>query len=151
MRNTTIEVLCLGVLCVGVFCVGGWLPASAQTPPSSAAPGAERTLTVALVVDYGDGMQKRYSSLAWHEGMTVQDALQLAEQHPRGIRWTSRGKRATALLLSIDELNNGAAPGKNWIYRVNGKLGDRSFAVFPLQSGDLVEWKFDRYEDAPAN
>ena len=77
--------------------------------------------------------------------MSVADALKFAAEHPRGISYKVRGRGATALLLQIDDLENQGGSGLNWIFRVNGKLGDRSFAVTPLQPGDRVLWKFDEY------
>lgn len=99
---------------------------------------------VRLVVDYGDGVQKHFTALAWHDGMTVLDAMQLAVKHPRGIKMKYRGKGATAFLTQIDELENEGAK-RNWIYRVNDKLGDRSFAIQTLKPGDTILWKFGEY------
>ena len=55
-----------------------------------------------------------------------------------------KGKRATALLTKIDDIEN-EGQGRNWLYRVNRKLADRSFGVFKLKAGDTVLWKFDKY------
>jgi hypothetical protein len=101
--------------------------------------------TVTLIVDYGDGVQKRLTDVAWRDGTTVLDVLKFAQRHPRGITFSYRGSQATALLTKIDDLENQGGRGLNWIYQVNGKLADRSFAIFQLQAGDTILWKFDRY------
>lgn len=100
--------------------------------------------TVRMVVDYGDGVEKHFTKLVWHEKMTVQDALRAAEKHPRGIKTQQRGQGATAFLTQIDDLEN-EGRGRNWVYRVNDKLADRSFAVYALQPGDTVLWRFGEY------
>jgi hypothetical protein len=100
---------------------------------------------VKLTVDYGDGCEKSFTRLAWTSSMTVLDAMRLAAKHPRGIEFRQRGKGATAILTQIDDLKNEGARQRNWIYRVNGKLGDRSFGVFQLQPEDTVLWRFETY------
>lgn len=99
--------------------------------------------TVKVVIDYGDGVQKHFTALPWREGMTVRDALHAAQKHPRGVKFQERGSGATAFLTQLDDLKNEGG-GRNWIYRVNDQLADRSFAVFPLQVGDAVLWKFEK-------
>lgn len=97
--------------------------------------------TVRLTVDYGDGAQKALTELPWKEGTTVFDALQSAAKHPRGIKFEHRGSGATTLITSIDGLKN-EGRGRNWLYEVNGKLGETSCAVAELASGDAVLWRF---------
>ena len=103
---------------------------------------------VQLETDYADGVQKRLTALPWRAGMTVADAMELAAAHQRGIRYNHEGVGADALLVSIDGLKNegGGSSSRNWIYRINGEQGDRSFAVYELQSGDTVLWSFTTYE-----
>lgn len=100
--------------------------------------------TVRLIIDYGDGMEKHFTALAWKDGMTILTALEAAKEHPRGIRFTCRGKEATTFLTDIDGLENEGS-GKNWVFRVNDKLGSKSFAVTPLKAGDTVLWRFGEY------
>lgn len=101
---------------------------------------------VTLTIDYGDGMQKRFPSIPWREKMTVVDAIEWADKHPRGISFASRGNGATKLINQIDDLKNGGGQKKNWIFRVNDKMADRSCGVFPLKQGDRVLWRFEEYK-----
>ena len=78
--------------------------------------------------------------------MTVLQAMEYAQQHPRGIRFEYRGQGSIALLLQIDDLKNGGNQGLNWIFRVNGKMGDKSFAISEIQPDDAILWKFDEYQ-----
>ena len=68
-----------------------------------------------------------------------------AKKHPRGISFGHKGNGATVLLKKIDDVEN-EGRGRNWLYRVNGKPGDRSIGIFELQAGDTILWKFDKYQ-----
>ena len=112
-------------------------PAIAEPPKE----GAKET--VKLVIDYGDGVQKVFASVPWTKETTVFAALEAAAKHPRGIKFVHQGKGETVLVTAIDDLKN-EGRGRNWLYEVNGKLGDRSCAVMPLKAGDSVLWRFGK-------
>ncbi|MDA1049804.1 MAG: DUF4430 domain-containing protein [Planctomycetota bacterium] len=105
---------------------------------------ADETEAVRLVIDYNDGVEKHFNAIAWKTGMTVMDAMLAAKKHPRGISFEHKGNGQTALLTKIDDIEN-EGRGRNWLYRVNGKPGDRSMGIFELKAGDTVLWKFDKY------
>ena len=96
---------------------------------------------VTLTVDYGDGSQKRFTQIPWKDGMTILHAMRAAQRHKRGINFLFRGKGPTAMLKKIDDLENKGGNGLNWIFRVNKKLGNSSFAIREAQAGrrHLVE------------
>ncbi|MBC7853084.1 MAG: DUF4430 domain-containing protein [Pirellulaceae bacterium] len=130
-----------GVL-VAALAFGAALTAStatAEPPPEQAVKE-----TVKLVIDYGDGVQTQFAELPWTKETTVLAALEAAAKHPRGIKFTHQGKGETVLVTAIDDQKN-EGRGRNWLYEVNGKLGDRSCAVMPLKSGDSVLWRFGKY------
>ena len=112
-------------------------PASAEDPEPAQKP-------MRLVIDYGDGVEKHFNSIAWKDGSTVLDVLVAAQKHPRGIKFVHRGKGETAFLTRIDDREN-EGRGRNWVYRVNGELADRSFAVRAVKPGDTILWKFGEY------
>ena len=101
--------------------------------------------TIKLAIDYGDGVQKQFTTLPWTKDMTVLAALEAAAKHPRGIKFAHQGKGETLLVTAIDELKN-EGRGRNWLYEINGKLGDRSCAVMPIKAGDSVLWRFGKYQ-----
>jgi hypothetical protein len=109
------------------------------------ATAARAAEVVKLAVDYGDGAEKHFTQIAYKEGMTVLDVVRVAEKHPHGITAEVRSSGATAFLTKIDDVANSGS-GKNWVYRVNGKLGDRSIGIHKLQAGDAVLWRFQEYE-----
>ena len=76
--------------------------------------------------------------------MTIADALEAAKGHPRGIQYKKRGSGTTTLLFEIDGLANGHQE-KYWLFDLNGKEGDRSYALVALEPGDAVLWRFGKY------
>jgi hypothetical protein len=121
-------------------------PAETESAATESKAPTTKLRSVELVIDYGDGVQKRFLTIPWREKMTVQQAMEYAGKHKRGIKYDVRGKGATALLWKIDDLKNEGMKGLNWIFRVNKKLGDRSFAVSSIEAGDTILWKFDKYK-----
>jgi hypothetical protein len=103
---------------------------------------------VQLTIDYGDGGQKRFTALAWRDGMTVLDALEAAKANQHGITFTQRGSGETAMITKIDVIANqeGAEGAKNWLFYVNDQLADKSCGVATVKPGDSILWKFQAKE-----
>ena len=101
--------------------------------------------TVSLIVDYGNGFERRYTALRWTENMTALDATRLASKHKQGFAILVKGSGATAFVTAIDGVEN-EGQGKNWMYGVNGKKGDRSSGVYKLSASDVVKWTFEVFD-----
>jgi hypothetical protein len=99
---------------------------------------AEAANQVTLVIDFGDGRLQQHDNIRWHKGMTIQDIF----RSQPNMKLIQRGAGQSAFLTAIDGVANEGADGRNWTYAVNGKLGDRSFAIYELQPGDRVLWSF---------
>lgn len=110
---------------------------------------AEGKPSVAMTIDYGDGMEKRFSRIPHEDGMTVLAALNAAASHPRGIKFEKTGSGEAAMLTAIDGVANesGGAKSRNWIYRLNGKLATVSFDAYTLEPDDVILWRFEKYEE----
>lgn len=100
---------------------------------------------VRVVIDYGDGVEKHFTRIPWKEDLTVLDAMNAAKAWPHGIEFRYTGRGATAFLTQIDDVKNAGADGKNWLFRVNGKLAMKSFGVQALEAGDRVTWSFQEF------
>jgi hypothetical protein len=74
--------------------------------------------------------------------MTVADLL---HSEPR-VSLAAQGSGASAFLTQLGGVANEGAAGRNWVYSVNGRPADRSFAVYELQANDHVLWTFARGE-----
>ena len=73
--------------------------------------------------------------------MTVADLLDHAAR--RGaIRFSYQGSGPMTMLTRLDDHANEGAAGRNWIYSINARPADRSYAVQELQAGDRVLWSF---------
>jgi hypothetical protein len=70
--------------------------------PSAAAAGK----SVALTIEYGDGRERKFDAIAWHEGMTVDDLLNAASQLPDPISYGVLGNGELTLLTNIDKTHN---------------------------------------------
>lgn len=100
---------------------------------------------IALTINYGDGVEKRFTAIPWKPGMTVLEVLEAARKHPRGIRFKYRGSAGRAFLYQIDDIPN-EGKGDNWIFRINKKLAGQSFAVTRVNAGDVILWEFGEYK-----
>ena len=114
-------------------------PASGPPADETAGEAGQRAL---LTINFGDGRPLQNESAPWREGMTVADLLQ---GEPR-VSLAVQGSGASAFLTQLGGVANEGADGRNWVYSVNGKPADRSFAVYELQANDHVLWTFARGE-----
>lgn len=106
---------------------------------------AEPEKTVQVILDFGDGSEKHFTQIPWKEEATVFSMTDAASQHPRGFQLESRGSGATRFVFAIDGLKN-EGNGRNWIFRVNDKLATRSCELVEVSPGDVILWRFQRYE-----
>lgn len=147
-----------GMRVFGVFCIaalGTLIGCQRDAPLSDPTPDASKKVWLALpgepavelVIDYGDGVERRFTRIPFEDGMTVLGALRSAAEHPRGITFEKTGSGEAAMLTKIDDLANQTTSGdKNWIYRVNGKLATKSFDAYVLSPGDVILWRLEAYE-----
>jgi hypothetical protein len=119
-------------------------PDSGDTVQGTPAGSADASKAVSLTIDFGDGRRTEFEPVAWREGMTVRDVTRETPRADR--RLDVRGSGEAAFLASLDGVANEGADGRNWIYSVNGKNGDRSFAIYELEPGDQVLWTFGKQQ-----
>ena len=108
---------------------------------------ADSSKSVDLTIQLPNGNPKHFT-LPYRSGMTVFDAMTEAQGQPGGIHFEYQGARrdpSTLLLVSIDGVANqgGGADKRNWTYRVNSLLGDRSFGVCKIAPSAHILWQFD--------
>jgi len=124
------------ILAFAALSAAGALLGAAQADPH------ETPATIRLIIDYSDGVEKHFTRLPWRRGMTVLDAMSLADDWPRDIDFEHRGAGATAFLTSIDDLENEGGRGRNWLFSVNAEPATRSFGVVRVDPGDVIRWDF---------
>ena len=123
-----------------------WVPSVQSMEAKTNKKLTKKKPSAELVVDYGDGAQKRFPSVPWTKGMTVLDALQWADDHPHGIELQCRGKGSLALVGKIDDLKNSGGTGKNWIFYVNQKLSQRGCGATEIAANDQILWRYEVYK-----
>jgi hypothetical protein len=117
---------------------GGGQPV-ANTPSTDQA--AEQVVRVRI--RRGPGSDTIEGTVQWTQGLTVFDALS-GVSPPIAVESTGQGE--SLFVQSIAGQANLGSAGDNWIYRVNGQLGDRSSGIYELEAGDQIEWSFGKYE-----
>jgi hypothetical protein len=100
---------------------------------------------VKLTIDTGDPKVTTFK-VPYTEKMTVRDLLKAVE--PQGITAEYKGEGEGAMLQALKGIRNegGGEDAKNWIYYINGKPAWESSAVYSLQPGDAIIWRFEKYE-----
>lgn len=111
-------------------------------------PKSTASKTVELSVRFKDGRIRKFEPVECREGMTVIDMMnelkERKEENP--LRFEYKGKGKSAFLLSLDGVDNQSGGSSDfWIFRVNGKLSDRSFGIYELHPGDKVLWHFGKF------
>jgi hypothetical protein len=114
------------------------LPTGAQPPADPPAAVTNTAGKVYLSIDYGDGPPREFAPITWRSGITIADLLGGLKE----LSVSQKGMGAAAFLTVISGVENQGADGKNWLYEVNGQVGDRSFAIYELRPGDRVLWTF---------
>lgn len=104
-----------------------------------------KTKTVEFTIRFnGKGTDIELKDIEWKDGMTVL-SLMTQMQKEKKLSFKHRGKGITAFLTEIGGVKNSGSGGDNWIFRVNSKLGKKSFGVTKLSAGDKVNWTFGKY------
>ena len=114
--------------------------------PADTEKPAPQSPTVSLVIDFGNGAKREFIGIAWSQGMTAGELMHAASLISPGLKYEVRGTGDMTLLTSLDGVANGAGAGRYWLYEINGRPADVSFAVKPVEPGDRVLWVFKRSE-----
>ena len=125
-------------------CRRHWLPRAGDSEAARGFDECGGAQVVQLTIDFGDGAEKRFTAIAFREGITVLDVLEAAKAHPHGVAFASRGSGAMTLVTKIDDVANqeGAAGAKNWLFFVNEKLADRGCGAASVKPGDSILWRY---------
>jgi hypothetical protein len=128
----------LGVLLMPV-------PAQGQGA-GGAVPAAAEQKHVTLVVEYGEGVEKRWSRLDWKAGVTVAQVLSAADAMPGplGLELVARGDGERFFVKEIDGLANqgGGKADRNWLFFVNGEMAKKSAGIVEVSAGDTIVWRY---------
>jgi len=128
----------------GVTTVSRSNSSGAEPPP----PDATLKIHVRLVIDYGDGVEKHFTTITHTAGMTALDALLAAKAHVRGIKLAFTGKGETAFITEIEELKNQGTgkDKKNWQFFINDAFAAAGAGAAPLKPGDTIRWVYTTWQ-----
>lgn len=123
---------------------------SGTDPPDLKDADIAQTVTVSIQAFDENGQMEPVTGasgtaivVAWQKGMTVFAATSAMEP---AVEIRSSGGGEQLFVHAIGGKANLGAQGDNWIYRVNGALGDTSCDAYLLEPGDNVLWTFGKYE-----
>ncbi|MBL8888738.1 MAG: DUF4430 domain-containing protein [Planctomycetaceae bacterium] len=116
-------------------------PTEPQASENSQDDGIEQVVRVKIL--RGPNTEPIEGTVPWTAGTTVFAAISALSP---AVALESTGQGESLFVKSIAGQANLGSAGDNWIYRVNGQLGDRSCGVYELQAGDEVVWSFGKYE-----
>jgi hypothetical protein len=106
--------------------------------PANVASDRDPINGVSLTIDFGDNKRRIYPRMKCYDGMTVADLLDRSSDLP----FQRIGAGESAMLTELGGVPNEGAGGRNWIFSVNGKDGDKSFEIYQLHPQDKVLWSF---------
>jgi hypothetical protein len=102
---------------------------------------------VSLTIDFGNGARREFAALPYAQGMTLGDLMDQARTFRPPVVFTQQGEGESAFLTSLEGVaNETGANGRYWLYSVDGRHGEVSFAVQSLAAGVAVLWEFRRGE-----
>jgi hypothetical protein len=134
-RNQALFPIAILLTCLAIGC-DKQVATPVETPPIASG-------TVDLMIDFRD-RDDIMVAIPCSADSTVLSIMQRA-QNIGDLKFTSRGSADTAFLTAINGIKNEGGGGDNWVFRVNGKLGDRSIGTFPVNPQDEILWRFGVY------
>jgi hypothetical protein len=102
-------------------------------------------VSVQVEVDFAGRLPNKSARIELPPGATVLDCL-LELRRQQRLTFHHVGSQGSAFVQSIDGLENGGAAGDNWVFRVNGQLGQTSCGLAVLKSGDQLNWRYGKYD-----
>lgn len=145
LQTQKIRDLLTSNLCLSIV----FLLSMISTSAGQVAEDQSKPITISVNIDFGDGLVWQYNQIPYQNGMTVLDAMEyLRNRKVKPLEFSYQGSGQNAFLKSIAGAANegGGRSAKNWFFRINEKLGNRSFGLTELKPGDVVLWHFGKYQ-----
>jgi hypothetical protein len=118
-----------------------------ESPESSWRPSARPAgATASLTIDFGNGSRREWAALDCPPGATVGDLMRAARKFRPSVRYETTGEGERCLLTRLEGVAGEGPGGRYWIYEIDGRPGQQSFEVQPVEPGERVLWTFRREE-----
>lgn len=138
LARTPTQPFLLGLVAWGLLAFSGCQDSNSQT---MSAKGAKSTIEASLRIQFG-GLAEDYSeSIRVTEPAVVFDVLRAG----LGDELEYTGTGSGLFIKAIRGVANQGAGGPNWVYRVNGELGNVSCGVRTVEAGDEITWSLGSY------
>ncbi len=99
---------------------------------------------VHVEIDFAGRQADKEFHVDCFEQSTVFSVLTAARETGE-IEFRASGAGESAFLKSIDGVENEGASGDNWVFRVNGEIGDSSCGVYSVKPDDTIVWRIGSY------
>src|SRR5260221_10161365 len=96
--------------------------------PALADRAQAQSAIVRLVIDYGDGVTKTITALAWVKGSTVLDVMNAAKSRPHGISFSYSGSGRASVLPPNHDAGHRGAGKKNAPHGIHTNLAHKNIA-----------------------
>ncbi len=108
-----------------------------------------KTITVSLMLDYGNGNVNVFSDVPLNYGESVMRLLSKADHLENNeLNFKYQFSQATGQLESFSILGyNNQSAGKQWLAWVNNGLQTKNINEIQLKAGDIVELKYIRLKN----
>lgn len=131
------------ILAVAGGCDRQVAPAPARSPePAGSAESA--SISVECELDFSGRRETVRGTVTVASGATAFEVL-VALAAAKGLEVESRGDGSTRFVTAIGGIQNEGAGKDNWVFRVDGKLGDRSSGIQVVQDGQKLVWSMGVY------
>lgn len=133
------QIFVLGIVCIACLLT-----------PLAATEAATASLADPIVLKITIDEETAEFELAVSDGdLSIADVMKKVAEAEKKFRYQARGRGDTFFVTEINGRKNEGARGRNWIFKVNGKLGNKSAGSFKIKAGDQVEWNFQKYQPNP--
>ncbi len=134
------------IILVVVFLAGLLVGISVMQKPAVAPTISDKLaagITVALILDYGNGEVQNYRDIEMQLGQTVFDLLKkVTAENVIEFSYQDYGAGLGALIESINNVKNDPVKNTFWHYFVNDVFAEVGASNYPLADGDVVAWKY---------
>jgi hypothetical protein len=132
------------IFALGIVCIACLLMTIAATEAATVGVADPIVLKITM-----DDETAEFEMTAFDGDLSIADIMKKIAETEKEFRYKSRGRGDTFFVTEINGRKNEGARGRNWIFKVNGKLGNKSAGSFKIKAGDKVEWNFQKYQPTP--
>jgi len=125
----------ISLVILALVCI---VPSARVDAADSATPWVQPT--VELTIHYPGGNADLYTGIPWRLGLTVLDAMKLADMPGFSASWSRN--LAGWMVSAIRDVANQGPTGPNWLLCVNGYVAGVGAGAYVLGPGAKADWYY---------